>query len=165
MKTRSRKVATILILIVVVFLSISYIGTLPIHRVYVSHTDELGDSSDPNTDIVSYQSYPENNSIILELVVAGNIMSDPNYLYHLNVVARRVGDREAHIYSCSFQDGIVDQYFLDSEVENNTLRIFFPLSQFLSGAYMIGLEAKAHSNYGIDYGVSDRNAEIQLLLF
>jgi len=172
LKTRSRKVVTILVSIVVVIMTISHIGTLPVHRVTVSHTDELGDISDPNTDIVSYQSYPENNFIILELVVAGNIISDPeskigwtsNYLYHLIVVARSVGDKESHIYSCSFQDGIVGQYFLDTEVENDTLRIFFPLSQFLHGSYMTGLEAKAHSNYGVDYGVSDRNAEIQLLL-
>ena len=169
---RSRKSATILISIIVLFVGISYIGTLPVHRISVSHVDDIGDVSDPNVDIESYRSYLENNYIILELVVVGNIISNPdslissNYMYRLIVVAKSPGDDRSHIYSCRFQDGEVGQYFLNFEVYNNTLRIFFPFSQFIPDSYMIGLEASAYSVFGDqDIGLEDRDSEVQRLFF
>lgn len=159
-------------LILAIFVSISYIGTLPVHRISISHIDEIGDVSDPNADIVSYRSYPEHNYIVLELVVAGIIISDPdsvipsNYMYRLTVVAKCPGDNRTHIYSCTFKDGVVSQYFLDSEVYNGTLRIFFPFSQFIPDSYMIGLEASAYSVFGYEnLGLEDRDSEIQHLFF
>jgi hypothetical protein len=132
----------------------------------VSHTDDVGDVSDPNADILSYRSYPENHYIVLELVVAGNIKSISNYMYRLTVVAKYVGDKRAHIYSCRFQDGVVGHYPLDAEIQNGTLRILFPFSQFIPNSYMIGLEASAYSTSGEeDLGLEDRDGEIQCLFF
>ena len=172
MDARSRKIATILFSTLVIFVGLSYVGTLPVHRISISHVDEIGDVSDPNADIVSYRSYPKNNYIVLELVVAGNIISDPdllissNYMYRLTVVAKFLGNNRTHIYSCRFQDGEVGSYFLDSEVYNGTLLIFFPFSQFIPDSYMIGLEASAYSIFGDeDLGLEDRDSQIQHLIF
>ncbi len=168
---QSRTSIFVSISIILLMLSLLYIGYLPVHRTQISHTDSEGDITDPNADILSYRSYRQGFFIVLELVVAGEIISGDiddvsGYLYRLSIVGKFVGSNDSHIYSCAFQDGIVESYLLDSEIQEDTLRIFFPLSIFLKGSYMIGLEASAYSVLDEeDLGAEDREADIQHLLF
>ncbi|MHA2322985.1 MAG: hypothetical protein ACXACG_15205, partial [Candidatus Thorarchaeota archaeon] len=87
-----------------------------------------------------------------------------DFIYRINVVARGT-DLDSHIYSCAYQNGVVGQYGFDVEVENSTLRIFFPLTAFISDSYMIGLEGVAQSPFEDDLTPEDRDSNIARLLF
>ncbi|MFW9786176.1 MAG: hypothetical protein ACFFE2_12565 [Candidatus Thorarchaeota archaeon] len=156
--------------LIVLLIGIPTIGHLPIHRTNIQYSDPLGDVSDPDFDVIEIRSYIRFQNIILELTVAGTIQtpdtwsSYSDFIYRINVVARGI-NRAAHIYSCAYQNGVVDQYGFDVEVANSTLRIFFPMTAFISDSYMIGLEGVAQSPFEDDLTPEDRDSNIARLLF
>jgi hypothetical protein len=135
------------------------------------HTDIYGDVPDPNFDIVQIRSFAEAQYIVLELTVAGVIQTEdtepsyPAFLYRITVVAKGLNDVTAHIYACTFRNGVRNPHDFDTEVENATLRIFFPWTFFIPDSYMIGLEGRASNGLDEDYTLSDRNSAVALLLF
>ncbi|MFW9803980.1 MAG: hypothetical protein ACFFFC_15060 [Candidatus Thorarchaeota archaeon] len=165
-----KRVLLVIGMIIVVLLGTSIIGNLPVHRTNIVHIDPLGDVSDSNFDIVRICSYAERDNIVLELTVAGEIQtlessSNPTFLYRIIVVARGL-ETNPHIYACTFDGEVIKQYGFDYEVENSTLRIFFPLTAFVHDSFMIGLEATTGSPYADqDLTLEDRNSPIARLLF
>lgn len=157
-------------LLIVLLVGIPTIGQLPIHRTNIQYSDPQGDVSDPNFDIIEIKSYSELRYIVLELTVAGTIQTSETgslyggFIYRINVVAKGI-NLAPHIYSCAYQNGVVSQYGFDTEVENATLRIFFPLTAFISDSYMIGLEGCAQSPLEDDLTPEDRDANLVRLLF
>ena len=146
------------------------IGHLPIQKTNIQYSDPQGDVSDSDFDIIEIRSYAQFQYIVLELTVAGMIQTpdtEPSYsdfIYRINVVARGI-DRDPHIYSCAYQNGVVSQYGFDVKVENATLRIFFPLTAFISDSYMIGLEGVTQYSLDEDLTPEDRDSNIARLLF
>lgn len=163
-----KRTVLVVVMIIVVLLGTSIIGNLPVHRTNIVHTDPLGDVSDPDFDIIQIKSIGEPSQIVLELTVAGRIQtpetaSYPNFLYFIVVVARGIS-HGPHIYSCVYDGENIKQYGFDFEVDNSTLRVFFPLTAFIPDSYMIGLEASAAS-LEEDNTPEDRDSSIALLLF
>jgi hypothetical protein len=165
-----KRTILVVVMIIVVLLGTSIIGNLPVHRTNIVHTDPLGDVSDPDFDIVQICSYAERDNIVLELAVAGEIQilegsSGPTFLYRIIVVARGL-ETNPHIYACTFDGEVIKQYGFDYEVENSTLRIFFPFTAFVHDSFMIGLEATTGSPRAEqDLTLEDRDLPIARLLF
>lgn len=165
-----KRTILVVVMIIVVLLGTSIIGNLPVHRTNIVHSDPLGDISDSNFDIVRISSFAERDTIVLELTVAGEIQiledsSGPTFLYRIIVVARGL-ETSPHIYACTFDGEVIKQYGFDYEVENSTLRIFFPFTAFVHDSFMIGLEATTGSpraEQDLTYG--DRDSPIARLLF
>ena len=156
----------IIVILVIVFIpSIIVIGRIPVHRTIIEHSDLRGDVSDPDCDIIQIRSYLTGNDIAVEMTVAGRINISSTYLYRLTIVARGIDDDSAHIYALTCKDGIVSQFDLSVSTENDTMTIFFPLTQFISDSYMIGLEGWATNVSEIDMTMEDRNGTVARLLF
>ncbi len=157
-------------ILIALLIGLPTIGHLPIHRTNIQYSDPVGDVSEPDFDIIKVRSYIQSRNIVLELTVAGIIQTPDtdstysNFIYRINVVARGI-NHDPHIYSCAYQNGVVSQYGFDVEVENATLRIFFPLTAFISDSYMIGLEGVAQSPFEHDLTPEDRDSNIARLLF
>lgn len=163
-----KRTVLVLLTIATITLGISIIGSIPVHRTIILYADPLGDVSDSNFDIIQIRSFVEASYIVLELTVTGAIqtldtMTYPDFLYRVNVVARGLSS-EPHIYSCVYDGEKINQYGFDFEVDNSTLRIFFPLTAFVSDSYMIGLEASTAS-IEEDLTPEDRDSPISRLLF
>jgi len=162
--------ALFMTLLLILLIGVPTIGHLPIHRTNIQYSDPQGDVLDPDFDIIEIKSYIQFQIIVLELTVAGIIQTpdtEPTYsdfIYRINVVARGI-NHCPHIYSCAYQNGVVSQYGFDVEVENATLRIFFPLTAFISDSYMIGLEGVAQTPFEDDLTPEDRVSNIARLLF
>jgi hypothetical protein len=165
-----KRIAFLAIILIILLIGVPTIGHLPVHRTNILHSDLQGDVPDPDFDIIQIKSYAQSRYIVLELTVAGLIQtadtesSYPSFLYRITVVARGI-NLGPHIYSCTYQDGIVEQYGFDAEVENSTLRIFFPLAAFISDSYMIGLEGSAQTPFDRDLISEDRDSSLARLLF
>jgi hypothetical protein len=148
-------------------IAIPAFGRLPVHQTNIHHYDPIDDVSNPNIDIAEIRSYALNDEIVLELIVAGIIVSaEPSsenssgYMYRLMLIARGLDEIVAHEYSCTYRDGIVSQFDFMTEVENSTLRIFFSKNAFIPDSYMIGLEASAAYLAEEDYTLPDRAAPV-----
>lgn len=167
---RKKQSAVLVSLLLILLIGVPTIGHLPIHRTNIQYSDPQGDVSDSDFDIIEIRSYSQFQYIVLELTVAGIIQTpdtEPTYsefIYRINVVARGI-NLGPHIYSCAYQNGVVSQYGFDVEVENATLRIFFPLTAFVSDSYMIGLEGAAQYVFDEDLTPEDRDSNIARLLF
>lgn len=166
-----KKVQLAIVVSIMLLICISTIGNLPVHRTDIVHADTYGDTLNPDFDIIQVRSFARPQYIVLELTVAGMIQTEESealysdFLYRIIVVAKGIDDNSAHIYACTFRNGFVQQYGFDSEIENATLRIFFPWTAFVHNSYMIGLEGTALSGLDKDYTASDRNSDIACLLF
>ena len=172
--TSKNKVLLTVVAFIILLIGIPTISHLPVHRTNIIHTDIYGDVTDPNFDIVQIRSFAEAQYIVLELTVAGVIETEdpeqsyPTFLYKIIVVAKGLNEGlndQAHIYICTLKNGVVSQYGFDTEVENATLRIFFPWTAFLSDSYMIGLEGRAQNGLNDDHTLSDRNSAVARLFF
>ncbi len=169
--TSKKKVLLTVMAFIILLIGIPTISHLPVHRTNIIYTDISGDVTDPNFDIVQIRSFAEAQYIVLELTVAGVIQTEdsersyPLFLYRINVVAKGLNDVTAHIYACTFRNGVRNPHGFDTEVENATLRIFFPWTFFIPDSYMIGLEGRASNGLENDYTLSDRNSAIARLLF
>jgi hypothetical protein len=165
-----KQIAFIVIALIILLIGVPTIGHLPVHRTNILHSDAQGDVPDPDFDIIQIRSYAQSWYVVLELTVAGLIQTaDTNssysdFLYEITVVAKGI-NLGPHIYSCTYQNGIVEQYGFDAEVENSTLRIFFPLAAFISDSYMIGLEGRAMTPFDRDLTSEDRDSPLARLLF
>lgn len=163
----------LVILVILVILGISVIGGLPVHRTNIEHTDSEGDVSNPNCDIVRIKSFADGKDIVLNMMVAGRIRNSTTssqysypYEYRFTIAAKMLDDEEAHIYVIRYKNGALESCSdARALAENDTLTIFFPLSEFVSGSYMIGLEGWASDYNWVDRTSSDRNATIARLLF
>ena len=164
-----KRLAILVIASITLLIGIPTIGHLPVHRTNILHSDAQGDVPDPDFDIIQIRSYAQSQYVVLELTVAGLIQtadtesSYPDYLYRIIVVARGL-NHGPHVYSCKYQDGIVEQYGFDAEVENSTLRIYFPLTAFVSDSYMIGLEGSDQYTLDCDLTPEDRDSSLARLL-
>lgn len=151
--------------LIILLIGVPIIGQLPVHRTNILHSDAQGDAPDPDFDIIQIKSYAQFQYIVLELTVAGLIQTSDtkasysDFIYRINVVAKGI-DRDSHIYSCAYQDGVITQYGFDVEIENSTLRIFFPLAAFISDSYMTGLEGVAQYPFGEDLTPEDRDSTL-----
>jgi hypothetical protein len=165
-----KRIAFLVIIIIILLIGVPTIGHLPVHRTNILHSDPQGDVPDPDFDIIQIRSYAQSLYVVLELTVAGLIQtadtnsSYSNFLYEITVVAKGI-NLGPHIYSCTYQNGVVEQYGFDAEVENSTLRIFFPLAAFISDSYMIGLEGRAQYSFDRDLTPEDRDSSLARLLF
>jgi hypothetical protein len=165
-----RQSAFLVSLLIIILIGVPMVGHLPVHRTNIQYSDPQGDVSDSDFDIIEIRSYIQFQYIILELTVAGIILtpdaqsSYSDFIYRINVVAREI-NRDPYIYSCAYRNGVVEQYGFDVEVDGATLRIFFPLTAFLLGSYMIGLEGAAQYPFDEDLTPEDRNSSIARLLF
>ena len=165
-----KQVAILVTALVILLIGVPSFGHLPVHRTNILHSDALGEVSDPDFDIIEIRSYAQSRYIVLELTVTGLIQTSDseypysNYLYRINVVAKGI-DREVHIYSCAYKYGIIEQYGFDVEVDNSTLRVFFPLTAFIPDSYMIGLEGSAQFSFGRDLTPEDRDSSLARVLF
>ena len=160
-----KKVGVLAVLCIILVAGFLIIGQMPIHRSTVLHTDTLGDVSDPDIDIVEIESYQDGSYIVLEMVVAGEIQTSVDYLYRLTITARGIINSDIHVYSCTFQNGVLTSYAFDILYSNSTLQILFPLTAFVSDSYMIGLEGSAQSSGDEDTTDEDRDGEVSRLLF
>lgn len=155
--------------LIILLIGVPIIRQLPVHRTNILYSDAQGDATDPDFDIIQIKSYAQLQYIVLELTVAGLIQTSDteesysDFIYRINVVAKGI-DRDSHIYSCAYHDGVITQYGFDVEIENSTLRIFFPLTAFISDSYMIGLEGVAQSPFGDDLTPEDRDSTLARLL-
>jgi hypothetical protein len=165
----NKRTLTTIIVIALIAGSVYYVGRLPVHLTDKIHSDVEGDVANPDVDIILIRSYGELNHIVLEMTVAGMIQNMEYYRYVLTVVAREYNSIEAHIYQCDYENGVVEQYHFETEVNNSTLKIFFSLSGFLQGSFMIGFEAAAFSPSSAgaekDTTTSDRESPIARLWF
>jgi len=165
-----KRLAVLVIASITLLIGFPTIGHLPVHRTNILHSDAQGDIPDPDFDIIQIRSYTQSHYVVLELTVAGLIQtadtesSYSDFLYRITVVAKGINNGP-HIYSCTYQDGIVGQYGFDAEVENSTLRIFFPLTAFIPDSYMIGLEGTARTPFDQDLTPEDRDSSLARLLF
>ncbi len=165
------KILASITLVVVTLSGIIVIGQLPVHRTNIEHSDVEGDVIDMNIDIILIKSYLEGNSITLQMKVVGRVMNNTSsleYEYRIIVVARGFDDESAHIYTCFYSDGDITPNYLQAYTTNDTLTILFPLTAFLHGSFMVGLEGSASmSGNGVerDLTVEDRNGTIAKLLF
>ncbi|MHA1907165.1 MAG: hypothetical protein ACW98Y_07710 [Candidatus Thorarchaeota archaeon] len=159
----------ILIVIVLATLFLSsflIIAQSPVHHTDIEYSDALGDASDPDVDIIRLRSYREDQNIVLEMTVAGQIQTSSNHLYRITIVAKGIADDNSHVYSCTFIDGELTAFDFDTEVDNDTLRIYFPLSAFIMDSYMIGLEGDTDApGLGEDFTGLDRDGEVSRFLF
>jgi hypothetical protein len=170
--SRTRGLASLL-LVILVITAIFVIGRVPVHRTNITHTDPEGDVSNPDCDIVRIKSFLDRKNIVIEMMVAGRINNNTTasqysypYEYRVTIVAKMVDDDEAHIYVIRYKNGSLGPASDARAVtENDTLTIFFPLSEFVSGSYMIGLEGWASDYNWVDRTPSDRNATVARLLF
>ena len=155
-----------LVVVLVILTGVVVIGQTPIHRMNIDYTDNLGDVNNQDVDIIEIKSYQDGSNIVLELTVAGQIQTGTNYLYRIIITAKGLIDTDSHIYACTFQDGQLTSYGFDTEIDNDTLRIFFPLTAFVSDSYMIGLEGNAFSPaLEQDFTSDDRDGDVARLLF
>jgi hypothetical protein len=119
-------------------------------------SDELGDVSDPDIDIIEYGSYFDDTEIIIYLIVDGSI--NENATYQLFIVAKTSANERAHIY---FNDNDVDSdtgnYGSVVIINNNKLSIRFPVAKIMPDSYMVGLEARASNFDDRDTTSSARN--------
>jgi hypothetical protein len=160
-----KRTKIIVVLVIVMIPSIIVIGRIPVHRTKIEHLDLRGDVTDLDCDIIQIRSYLIGNDIALEMMVAGRINISSTYLYRLTIVAKGIDDDSAHIYALTCKDGTVSQFDLSVSTENDTMTIFFPLTQFISDSYMIGLEGTATNVHETDYTMEDRNGTVARLLF
>ena len=164
-----KQVSILVTALIILLIGVPIIGQLPVHKTNILYSDAQGDVPDPDFDIIQIKSYAQFQYIVLELTVAGLIQtpdteaSYSDFIYRINVVAIGI-DRHCHIYSCAYQDGVITQYGFDVEIENSTLRIFFPLTAFISDSYMIGLEGVAQYAFGEDLTPEDRDSKLVRLL-
>lgn len=162
---KGRKYGILAILAIVLIAGLLIIGQLPIHKTPILHTDNIGDVSDQNIDIVEIRSYLDGSYIMLEMVVSGEIQTSENYTYRLTITARGIIDSAVHIYACTYHNGTLTSYTFNAEYDNDTLRVYFPLSAFTSDSYMIGLEGNAQSSGEEDDTGEDRQSDVSRLLF
>ena len=169
---RSKRTAgLVFLMLAIVLVGTPIIGNLPVHRTNIQYTDSLGDIQEPNFDIIQIKSHLVANNIVLELTVAGLIqitdsnISHPDFLYRIIIVGKHHDGGQGHIYACTYSDGVIQQYGFDFEVDNSTLRIFFPLTAFIPDSYMIGLEGATCSPFEEDLTPEDRDSSIARLLF
>ena len=154
-----------IVVLIVMISSIIVVGQSPVHRTNIEHSDLRNDVLDPNCDIIQIRSYLSGNDITLEMTVAGRINISSTYLYRLTIVAKHSDEDSAHIYALTCKDGTVSQFDLSVSIENDTITIFFPLTQFISNSYMIGLEGWASNMSETDMTMEDRNGTVARLLF
>ena len=146
--SKKKKIALVSIIMVsVILIILLYLTTIPTHKFNNFHTDSVGDVEDENIDIVSIRSYEKGDNIILEMKVAGQIISNHSmYFYHLSVVCRNIEDENSNeeeegcVFRCIYSNGSVITYDIKSEVNNNTLKIYFPKNLLGEEFYMTGLE-------------------------
>jgi hypothetical protein len=164
-----RRTVLLILALAIILLGIGIIGNLSVHRTNIVRTDPIGDVTDPDFDILQIKSFAESQHVVLELTVAGVIQTldtvpFPNFLYRLIVVARGL-ETNAHIYACTYDGDVIHQYEFDFEIDNSTLRIFFPMTAFVHDSYMIGLEASAGTPLEEDFTPEDRDSPVSKLLF
>ncbi|MFW9989049.1 MAG: hypothetical protein ACFFC3_10360 [Candidatus Odinarchaeota archaeon] len=171
MISRNNKIIGILLILstLITIPIIWYIGNLPIphHRTDIIITDPLGDVSDPDVDIIEIRSYKSSEwrqnfsstpyFFVLELTVEGTIRYQ--YLYSINIVV--TNDEGASIHHCDYYNGRQSSYNLDVEVENSTLKMYFPVNSLLHNAYMTGLEGVANNVIEEDLTGDDRDNPIE----
>lgn len=167
-----KKILAIAIIIIVATSGFILIGQIPIHRTSIQNSDVENDVSDSDIDIILVRSYLEESNIVLRLTVVGKIMNntaDSSYEYRIIIVARGINDNRAHIYTCYYANGTTWPHNFQALCENDTLIMLFPIGEFHSDSYMIGLEglASVSGNSGVDrdYTVSDREGTVARLLF
>ena len=165
-RANQRNIYSLVLIGLVILTGVVVIGQMPIHRTNIQYTDVLGDVNNSDIDIIEIRSHQDGSNIVLELIVEGQIQTSTNYLYSISITAKGVADTSSHIYACTFQDGQLTSYGFDTEIDNDTLRIFFPLSAFVSDSYMIGLEGHAYSpDLEEDFTSSDRDGDVARVLF
>jgi hypothetical protein len=162
---KGNKYGRLAILAIVLIAAFLIIGQMPIHKTTILHTDDMGDVSDQDIDIIEISSYQDGSYVMLEMVVAGEIQTSTNYTYRFTITARGIINSDVHIYSCTYQNGTMTSYAFNVENERHTLRVYFPLSAFVSDSYMIGLEGNAQSSGEEDNTGADRESDVSRLLF
>jgi hypothetical protein len=164
-RMKGNKYGKLAILATFLIVGFLIVGQIPIHNTSILHTDDMGDVSDQNIDIVEIRSYLDGSYVVLEMVVSGEIQTSTNYTYRLTITARGIVNSDVHIYSCTYENGTLTSYAFNTAFNNNTLRVYFPLSAFASDSYMIGLEGNAHSSGEEDNTGEDRESDVSRLLF
>jgi hypothetical protein len=177
-KLPRRRVLAVIIIVVIGIPSIIFIGHMPVHRTNITHTDPEGDVSDPNSDIIRLSSNRTGNVIVIEMTVAGEIRNktdySPNpdspsrasYEYGISIIAKKPNEDQIRIHYIDYDYGVLDRdYNTSAHVENDTLTIYFPMYEFISGYYMIGLEGRTKTYTVDDTTGSDRDRPVARLLF
>ncbi|MFW9987146.1 MAG: hypothetical protein ACFFC3_00660 [Candidatus Odinarchaeota archaeon] len=174
---KEKKRYAIIILYIIIAITIPSIlygiyiyGHSPVHRINIDMVDPSGDVSNPDIDIIEYRSYKssewrQNHSsapyfIVLEIFVLGTVNED--CYYRFTVVARRTNDEIGHIYSFLYNSGECDENF-DIEIENSSIRMYFPINRLIPGDYITGMEVLAGDFYERDLTPEERDAPIARL--
>jgi len=167
------RVLTLIIIIVIGIPSILFIGHIPVHRTNITHSDPEGDVSDSNIDIIQLCSYRTGNDIAFEITVAGKIRNvtdsspypDP-YDYRITIITRKPNEESTPAYKISYTNGTLGlQYRTTARLENNTLTIFLPLHEIISGYYIVDIKGTARTYTETDTTEPDWNRPVARLLF
>ncbi|MGV9168811.1 MAG: hypothetical protein ACOC38_02600 [Promethearchaeia archaeon] len=168
-KLRQRPILALGIIAIILVPTIIVVGRTPVHRTNIEHMDPEGDVEDSSIDIIRIGSRLKGTTLVLQMVVVGKILNETQtslYQYNFRIVMKDMNLKETHIYRITYENGTLEpQYSTSVAVENNTLTVYFPISTFYSGEYMIGLEGRAQTPYETDTTESDRNCTIARLWF
>ena len=166
-------VRIIIVLVVLYATSFLVIAQAPVHRTDIDHSDPLGDSIDSDVDIIRLRSYREGQNVVLEMTVDGQIKANTStqwpfydYRYEFTIVTKGAYDGSSGTWHCAYRDGELAYYDFGTEVDTDTLRIYFPLSTFFGDSFMIGLEGLADGpGLADDFTDHDRDGEVARILF
>jgi len=172
-KKMVRLLSLVLISLVLLTSTLLILTNIPIHRFNIYNSDSISDVEDENVEIISVKSSDYNDQyILLELAVAGEISDETNYAYSMFIIGKSSETGQTSIIGTTeYYDGEAinkntNENLETTIVNDNVLQILYPKATFFSPFYMIGLEGKAthHNSDNIDLTKEDRSGEISTLL-
>lgn len=128
---------------------------IPQHQFEFELSDVTEDVNISYIDIVAYGSYRQGKNVVLYLEVLGQI--NTSAIYQLIIVAKYPNNDIAHIYRNEVDNGTEDFYQSVVAINGNRLEVYFPMDQFTTNSYMIGIQARALGFASDDTTPSARN--------